>query len=62
MLRSIRYWGPLVLGFACLLAVPVAGTLVAWILIAVGFGLIMDGATALWARSTRAGGIGSYRQ
>jgi hypothetical protein len=62
MFRYVRYWAPMVLGFACLLAVPMAGTLVAWILIAVGFGLIMDGATALWARTGRAGGIGSYRQ
>jgi hypothetical protein len=38
------------------------GPLVAWLLIIAGFGLIMDGATAMFARAVGTGGLTSHRQ
>lgn len=62
VIGTARYWGPLVLGFLCLVASLYVGVLVAWLLFFAGFGLILDGATAMLARAGAAGGLTSHRQ
>lgn len=59
---TARYWIPLVAGFLCFVAVGFVGPLVGWLLIFAGFGLILEGATAMLARAGRAGGMGTHRQ
>ncbi len=59
---TARYWAPLVAGFACLVGVLFAGPLLAWVLLIVAFGLIFDGATAMWARAGSVGGLTNHRQ
>ena len=61
-LRSARYWGPLVLGFACVVAATYTGSVVTWILLLAAFALILDGATAMWARAGGSGGMHTHRQ
>ena len=60
--RSARYWGPLVLGLGCVVASTYTGNLVTWLLLLAGFALILDGATAMWARAGGSGGMHTYRQ
>lgn len=62
LIATARYWLPLLAGFLCFVAVSWAGPLVAWLLIFAGFGLIFDGATAMFARAVRTGGLTSHRQ
>lgn len=57
-----RYWVPLVAGFLCLVAVGFVGPIAGWLLIFAGFGLILDGGTAMLARAARAGGLPDHRQ
>ncbi len=61
-LHTARYWGPLLAGFLCFVASSMVGALGAWLLIIAGFGLILDGATAMFARAGGTGGITSHRQ
>lgn len=49
-------------GFLCLIAAQYVGVLVAWLLLFAGFGLIVDGATAMLARAGGAGGLTTHRQ
>lgn len=56
VIGTARYWAPLVAGFLCLIAAQYVGVLVAWLLLFAGFGLIVDGATAMLARAGGAGG------
>ena len=49
-------------GFACLLVGLGTGPAVAFVLFVVGFGLILDGATILWAGAGRTGGLSDHRQ
>jgi hypothetical protein len=51
VLDTKRYWLPIAAGFGCLIAGTLAGAVVAIVLLVVGCGLILDGATALFARS-----------
>lgn len=62
VLGTARYWVPLVAGFLCFVAVGFVGPLVAWLLIFAGFGLILEGATAMLARAARTGGLPTHRQ
>ncbi|MEA2143205.1 MAG: hypothetical protein QOI64_1635 [Solirubrobacteraceae bacterium] len=62
LVGSARYWGPLLAGFLCLVVARYVGPLLALALFFVAFGLILDGATAMFARAVRAGGLGSHRQ
>jgi predicted phage tail protein len=50
-MRGIRYWLPIAAGFACLIVAVLAAGLVTWLLLLLGFGLMFEGVTALWARS-----------
>jgi hypothetical protein len=59
---TARYWGPLVAGFVCLVAALFVGPLVAWLLMMLAFGLILDGATAMWEKAGGTGGLTEYRQ
>ena len=61
-LATARYWGPLVAGFLCLVAMSFVGLVVSWLLLLAGLALILDGATAMFARATGTGGITSHRQ
>jgi hypothetical protein len=60
--RTARYWGPLLAGFMCLIGVLFAGPVVAWLLLIAAFGLLFDGATAMWARAGSTGSLTDYRQ
>src|SRR5687768_3702663 len=62
LLRMARYWGPLVAGFVCLVAVQFAGTAIGWLLLLLGFGLIFEGASAIWVRAGSAGNLTNHRQ
>ena len=60
--HTARYWGPLVVGFLCLLAVQLVGPLIGWLLVILGFASIFEGASAMWVRAGSAGNLRSYRQ
>ena len=61
-LRTIRYWLPLVVGFACLIVSLEVGAIASWLLIVLGFGLMLDGLTAMWAKAGGTGNLTTYRQ
>jgi hypothetical protein len=62
LLRSARYWLPLVGTFACLIAVGMVGPLAGFLLIVVAFGLLFDVATALFAAATGTGRLSDHKQ
>ena len=62
VIATVRYWGPLVAGFMCLVATSFVGPAIGWLLIFVAFALILDGATAMLERAGRTGGLTSHRQ
>ena len=57
-----RYWVPLVGGLLCLIAVLFVGAILGWILIITAFGLILDGATAMWEKAGSTGNLTTYKQ
>jgi hypothetical protein len=59
---TARYWGPLAAGFLCLIAAFFAGPVVTWLLTLLAFGLILDGATAMWERAGGTGNLSNHRQ
>jgi hypothetical protein len=61
-MRAARSWGPLLAGFACLIAATFVGVLGEWVLMMLAFGLILDGATAWWERAGGTGNLTTYRQ
>ena len=61
-LRTMRYWLPLVAGFTCLIVSLDVGAIASWLLIVVGFGLTLDGLTAMWAKAGGTGNLTTYRQ
>jgi Mg2+/citrate symporter len=62
MRSSLRYWAPLAAGVVCLIVSKSVSPLIAYVLIVVAFALVLDGATALFARATRAGRLSDNRQ
>ena len=62
VLRTARYWLPLVVGFACLIVSLSVGAVLSWLLIFVGFGLMLDGLTAMWEKAGGTGNLTTYRQ
>jgi hypothetical protein len=62
VLATARFWGPLVAGFMCLVATAWVGPIVAWLLFIAAFGLILDGATAMFERAGSTGGLTNHRQ
>jgi hypothetical protein len=59
---TARYWSPVLAGFLCLIGAMFAGPIVTWILTLVAFGLILDGATAMWERAGGTGNLSNHRQ
>jgi hypothetical protein len=59
---TARYWGPLAGGLLSLVAVLFVGPVLGWLLIILGFGLILDGATAMWERAGSTGNLTTYKQ
>lgn len=59
---TARYWVPLVAGVLCLVAATFVGGVLSWILIMASFGLILDGATAMWEKAGSTGNMTTYRQ
>jgi hypothetical protein len=59
---TARYWLPLVGGFLSLIAVLFVGPILGWLLIILAFGLILDGATAMWERAGSTGNLTTYKQ
>ena len=51
ILQTKRYWLPIAAGFGCLIVALSASATIGLVLLIAGFGLILDGATALFARS-----------
>jgi hypothetical protein len=57
-----RYWAPIVAGFLCLVVALFVGVILAWLLLILAFGLILDGATAMWQHAGSAGNLTTHRQ
>ena len=53
---------PIAAGFALLLGTLLAGTLLTWLMIIAGFGLILDGVTKWWERAGGTGNLTTHRQ
>jgi hypothetical protein len=62
VLGTARYWGPLLAGLLCLIAVLFVGAILGWLLIITAFGLILDGSTAMWEKAGGTGNLTTYRQ
>jgi hypothetical protein len=62
VLGTARYWVPLVAGLLCLVVATFVGAILAWLLIIASFGLILDGATAMWEKAGGTGNLTTYRQ
>jgi hypothetical protein len=60
--RNWRYWLPLAAGCTLILGTQFAGPVLTWIMLALGFGLILDAATAMWARAGGTGNATTHRQ
>jgi hypothetical protein len=60
--ESARYWVPLLAGFLCLIAVLFVGAILGWLLTMLSFGLLLDGATAMFERAGGTGNLTTYRQ
>ena len=58
----MRHWAPFAAGLACLIAADAVSPLIAYVLIVIALALLFDGATALFARATRAGRLTDHRQ
>jgi len=62
MLRTARYWLPLLLGTLCLVAAYWTGPVVTYVLIIASFALLFDGCTAMFARAGGTGGMRDFKQ
>jgi hypothetical protein len=62
MRSTMRYWLPLVAGFACLAVSFFVGEILTWVLIMLAFGLMLDGTTAMWERAGGTGNLTTHRQ
>jgi hypothetical protein len=62
VIGTARYWGPLLAGLLCLVAVLFVGAILGWLLIITAFGLILDGSTAMWEKAGSTGNMTTYRQ
>ena len=62
VVQTLRYWLPLVAGFLTLVVSLFVGPVAAWLLLTLGFGLLLDGCTAMWERAGGTGNLTTYRQ
>jgi len=61
-MHTARYWLPLVAGFICMVAAQFVGAILAWILMMLTFGLLLNGTTAMWERAGSTGNLTTHRQ
>ncbi len=62
MRATLRYWLPIAAGFVSLIVAMFTGPIATWLLTILAFGLILDGATAAWARAGGTGNLTNHRQ
>jgi hypothetical protein len=62
VIGTARYWLPLVGAAVCLLVASLVGTVLGLILLVAAFGLVLDGATALWVRAGGTGNVTTHKQ
>jgi hypothetical protein len=62
MIRTARYWIPLVAGFGCLFAALHVGPVLTIVLLVAGLGLLLDAGTAMFAKAGGTGGMFDNRQ
>jgi hypothetical protein len=61
-MRTARYCLPIVAGWFCALAALYVGAPYGWFLLILSFGLIIEGATAMWERAGGTGNLTTHRQ
>ena len=61
-LRRLRYWGPLIVAVACLVAAHYVPPWVTFVLVIASFGLLFEAATAWFARAGGTGSLKDFRQ
>ena len=62
VLATARYWLPIAAGLICTTASLFVGAIATWLLLTLGFGLLLDGCTAMWERAGRTGNLTTNRQ
>ena len=58
----MRYWLPLVAAFVLLFAATKVSAIIAFVLIIVAFGLVIEVSTKMFENSGRTGGLNNHRQ
>ncbi len=58
----MRYWLPLVMAFVLLFAATKVSAIVAFVLIIVAFGLVIEVSTKMIEQSGKSGGLHNHRQ
>jgi hypothetical protein len=61
-LRPLRYWGPFVIAWACLIVAYSVPPIVTYVLVIVAFMLLFEAGTAWFARAGGTGGLKDYKQ
>jgi hypothetical protein len=61
-LRLLRYWLPIIGAAVSLLVAGWVGPVLAWLLILLAFGLLIDVGTALFAKAGGTGNLWTHRQ
>lgn len=61
-LRPIRYWLSLGGALVCLIVALFLPAILAWILLIVALGLLVEGGTGMFQRAGGTGGVGNHRQ
>ena len=62
MLRRLRYWGPFVLAWVCLIVGYSVPPWAQYVLVIVAFGLIFEAGTAWFAKAGGTGSLKDFRQ
>jgi hypothetical protein len=61
-LRRLRYWGPLIVAIACLVAGYYVPPWVTYVLVIAAFALLFEAGTAWFSRAGGTGGLKDFRQ
>jgi hypothetical protein len=61
-LGTARYWVPIVASLGCMFAALWVDSTVAALLLILAFGLLLDGATAMFEKAGSTGGMREYKQ
>ena len=59
---SKRYWSPIVAGMLLMIGACFVGPVATWLMLTTSFGLILDGATAMFEKAGSAGNLTTYKQ